>query len=331
MRCPKCNLEIPDGAKFCPCCGVYISKYLEENKISEPKDEQEEKYNYYIKSLGIDKILIDRDRKVGSNEYLPYNKFIEYKAKESSFSGFIGIAIVILSIDIPFIYFSVAGGYGLPVLAIVIFLITITFTWIFCSSELEKHNESINALKGLQCRVDEHNENFMATTLTKLLDENGVKHVDKEIMLTKTMGHVHKIVIDEVSSIFLLLDLNCDCSNPIITTQKALFSEILRYNFLDNSTQTQSSISKTSSNSGKALGGAVVSKLLINDATAGAVIGGSGERVTKTKSKTTINPNYQLTIYLNRLDNSVITINTTSGDIMNEIIATLEYILNKNS
>jgi hypothetical protein len=101
MRCPKCNSEILENSKFCSSCGVDISKVLEKNKISEHKDEQEEKYNYYIKSLGIDKNLIDRDRKVGSNEYLPYNKFIEYKAKESSFSGFIGIAIVILSIDIP--------------------------------------------------------------------------------------------------------------------------------------------------------------------------------------------------------------------------------------
>jgi hypothetical protein len=165
--------------------------------------------------------------------------------------------------------------------------------------------------------------------VAKLLDENGVKHVDKEIMLTRIMGHVHKIVIDEASSIFLLLDLNCDCPNPVITTQKALFSEILRYNFLDNSTQTQSSTSKTSSNSGKALGGAVVSKLLINDAAAGAVIGGSGERVTETTYKTTINHKFQITIYLNKLEDSIITINTTSSDITNEIIATLEYILNK--
>lgn len=38
----------------------------------------------------------------------------------------------------------------------------------------------------------------------------------------------------------------------------------------------------------------------------------------------------QITIYLNRLQDSVLTINLTSGNTTNEIISTLEYILNTN-
>ena len=114
------------------------------------------------------------------------------------------------------------------------------------------------------------------------------------------------------------------------TVHQANYSEILRYSFLDKSTSTQVATSTTSSNSGKALGGAIASQVLIGNATAGAVIGGSGQRTTETTYKTKVNNKYQITIYLNRLQDSVLTINLTSGNTTNEIISTLEYILNTN-
>ena len=30
MKCPKCNLDIADGSKFCTKCGVNIAEALEE-------------------------------------------------------------------------------------------------------------------------------------------------------------------------------------------------------------------------------------------------------------------------------------------------------------
>lgn len=39
---------------------------------------------------------------------------------------------------------------------------------------------------------------------------------------------------------------------------------------------------------------------------------------------------YQINIYLNKLDNSLITINYLQKNKVNEIISVLEYILNKN-
>ena len=44
MKCPKCNKEIVDNAKFCSKCGVNIAEALEEKaKLEELKKKEEEK------------------------------------------------------------------------------------------------------------------------------------------------------------------------------------------------------------------------------------------------------------------------------------------------
>jgi len=334
MQCPKCKLEISEDSKFCPNCGVEISKYRKESidtnpKILNVKSDMKKRYDYYL-SLKIDPKVIERDKQIGKNKYLRYNS-AEYKSETTNsddsgcltifvFIAFIGWAIChLLDIECPF-------GILFVVSTIISGVYFIMYELISSSSQSQ---EVVDILKELKNRVDEHNKNFITTTASKLLEENGVTHISKEIMLTRTIDRIEKIVVDESSSTFLLVDVNCTCPTSRTYTQKALFSEILRYAFLDKSTSTQTATSKTSSNSGKALGGAVVSKLLVDDATAGAVIGGSGGRVTETTYKTTVNRKYQITIYLNRLEDSVITIITSSGNATNEIIATLEYILNK--
>ena len=65
----------------------------------------------------------------------------------------------------------------------------------------------------------------------------------------------------------------------------------------------------------------------MDDTTTGAIIGGSGERKTETKYKTSVEESYQIIIYLNSLENSTITINTKYRNKVNDIVAMLEYIL----
>ena len=72
--------------------------------------------------------------------------------------------------------------------------------------------------------------------------------------------------------------------------------------------------------------GTVTSQILIDNPTVGAIIGASGEKTTKEMK----DEEYQINIYLNKLDNSLITINYLQKNKVNEIISVLEYILNKN-
>lgn len=75
-----------------------------------------------------------------------------------------------------------------------------------------------------------------------------------------------------------------------------------------------------------------MSGLLFNEATTGAIIGASGKKSTETISKTVVDTLYQIVIYLNSLENSLLTIDTKSRDRVNEIVAVLEYIIrNQNN
>ena len=40
MKCPECNLEIPDGSKFCNSCGYQITEGLDEAKDSRIMDSE---------------------------------------------------------------------------------------------------------------------------------------------------------------------------------------------------------------------------------------------------------------------------------------------------
>ena len=75
-----------------------------------------------------------------------------------------------------------------------------------------------------------------------------------------------------------------------------------------------------------------MSGLLFNEATTGAIISASGKKSTETISKTVVDTLYQIVIYLNSLENSLLTIDTKSRDRVNEIVAVLEYIIrNQNN
>ncbi len=192
------------------------------------------------------------------------------------------------------------------------------------------YTDTSNAIDDLKNKIKAHNNTLFKNYIAKTLKENNIQNISKEIIIQSSNYCSEKVLIDDENKTFNIVKFTMpkninDTSSYSI--QKAKYSEILRYSFLDKSTSTQVATSTTSSNSKKALGGAIVSDLLIGDATAGAVIGGSGARTTETTYKTKIINKYQITIYLNKLQDSVITINLESGNITNQIISTLEYIL----
>lgn len=196
--------------------------------------------------------------------------------------------------------------------------------------EIKEERDKINkTLVELQKQIKEHNTNLFKNYINKTLKENNI-HVNKEIVLESSGYCKEKVLIDDENKTFNIVKFtmpkNMEDSSSC-SIKQAKYSEILRYSFIDKSTSTQVATSTTSSNSKKALSGAIVSDLLIGDATAGAVIGGSGARTTETTYKTKTINKYQITIYLNKLQDSVITINLESGNITNQIISTLEYIL----
>ena len=200
-----------------------------------------------------------------------------------------------------------------------------------CHPEVARErNEIEKTINDLEEQIKNHNANLFNNYIVNKLKEYNIQNISKEIVLQASYNSCEKILIDDENKTFNLVKFtmpkNMEDSSSF-SIKQVKYSEILRYVFLDKSTTTQVATSTTSSNSKKAIGGAVATKLLIGDATAGAVIGGSGARTTETTYKTKKIRKYQITIYLNKLEDSLITINLESGNITNQIISTLEYIL----
>lgn len=68
------------------------------------------------------------------------------------------------------------------------------------------------------------------------------------------------------------LEFNSFTSKFSGVIQKVDYKNIIKYELIDNSTTSQIATSITSSNAGKALGGAIISDLLIGNSTTGAII-----------------------------------------------------------
>ena len=136
---------------------------------------------------------------------------------------------------------------------------------------------------------------------------------------------------DNKNLVYYKLEFNACKSKFSGVIQKVDYKNIIKYELIDNSITSQTATSITSSNAGKALGGAIISDLLIGNSTTGAIIGRSGKRTTETTYKTSVKNDYQIVIYLNSLDCSTITINTPYRNKVNDIISLLEYILHNQT
>lgn len=187
-------------------------------------------------------------------------------------------------------------------------------------------------IQNLQEKVEKHNKKVYNYALKVMLQKKGITKVRQEITLSQwwyVSEEKFGVDNDEKAIIYykFCFQASTSSASPSSFIKKVPYKDIIKYEIIDNSTTTQTSTSITSSNSGKALGGAILSDLLVNNATVGAIIGGSGARITETTYKTTVKNSFQIVIYLNSLDDSTITINTTDRDRLKGIVSILEYAL----
>lgn len=273
--------------------------------------------------------------KIDTDEYIPVDSLDFPRNNDEAWGsaictffiiGFIGFIIFLLLLifggnsDSDF-SITMTVFLGTPVVALVMAIVNFYNDY--------APEDFIKKARRIKLKIDEHNENIFHKLLTSELCNNGIYELTKEIEIYKTDCKKETIGVNDNEKYLAYYNftLNSSTGKKSATVQKISYKDLIRYELIDNSTTTQTATSITSSNSGKAIGGAIVTGLLINDATTGAIIGGNGERKTETTFKTSVKNSYQIVIYLNSLENSTITINTTYRNKVNEIVSILEYIL----
>lgn len=289
-----------------------------------------------ISELELNELL----EKIDTDEYIPIGLLSlprnNDEAWESALSLFFGIGVVgfiafILLIifgngsDSNFIITAIAF-FGTPIAALVMAIRT------FKNNYIPK--DLIEKAKDIKQKIMKHNEIVFNKLFTSELHKKGICELTKEIEIYKISRTKEAIGVNnnEKYLAYYRFMLNSSTGEISATVQKINYDDFIKYEFIDNSTTTQTATSLSSSNSKKAIGGAIATGLLIGDTATGAIIGGSGQRKTETTFKTSVKNSYQIVIYLNSLEDSIITINIGSKDKVNEIISILEYILrNQNS
>lgn len=218
-------------------------------------------------------------------------------------------------------------------LSVFIFIITIMIM-IKTYHEHSISPELAEKIHNLQNKVIEHNKNVYNNLLKSELEDNKIDNLTKELSIYHWDFHQEEVLgvnDDNKYLAYYKLEFNAFKSKFSGIIQKVDYKNIIKYELIDNSTTSQTATSITSSNAGKALGGAIISDLLIGNSTTGAIIGGSGKRTTETTYKTSVKNDYQIVIYLNSLEYSTITINTPYRNKVNDIISLLEYILHNQT
>ena len=273
--------------------------------------------------------------KIDTNEYIPIDSLSFPRSNDKAWGSAISTFVTIGFIGfIIFLLLLIFGGdsdsdfsitmtvfIGTPVVALVMAIVNFYNDY--------APEDFIKKARRIKLKIDEHNENIFYKLLTSELCNNGIYKLTKEIEIYKTDCKKETIGVNDNEKYLAYYNftLNSSTGKTSATVQKVNYKDLIRYELIDNSTTTQTATSITSSNSGKAIGGAIVTGLLIDDATTGSIIGGSGKRKTETTFKTSVKNSYQIVIYLNSLENSTITINTTYRNKVNEIVSILEYIL----
>lgn len=247
----------------------------------------------------LDKELINR-----RNEYIDFNPK-DYEASS------LGITIGFLC-GLFLIFMSLCSASIIP------FIIAL-----FCfTCPYQSYNSTQKELNDLKNNIFFHNNNYNLNQ--KFIEKYGM--YNKELFTRSTKFSIEKIFIYDEQKKFYYVRLFWNKKYHIETPTIIFcdFSDILRYEFVDKTSSKTTATSTTESNSGKALGGA----LLLGET--GAIIGAAGERRTETEYKTEYKYSYDINIFLNRLNDAIIKVNTNSRNIASEIISVLEYILKQN-
>lgn len=275
------------------------------------------------------------EEKLGREEYISIERLNfpknNDKAWESAISlffslGFLGFILFLLLL--------IFGGDSDSnfCCVITVFIGTPIISLISAIISFRKNYSSENFIKKskkIKRQIEEHNKNIYEKLLTTELFNNGINKLTKEIKILESSCKEETLGVNDEDKfmIYYKFNLNPLTAKPLAEIQKAKYNDVIKYELIDKSTSTQTATSITNSNFAKAIGGAIVSDLLIGDATTGAIIGGSGARKTETTFKTSTQNLYEIVIYLNSLENSTITINTQYRNKVNDIVSILEYIL----
>lgn len=276
------------------------------------------------------------EEKLNTNEYIPIASLSFPRNNDEAWGsailtvfavGFIGFIIFVLLLincgdsdnDVFIPGFVLCGT---PILALVLAIVN------FYRNYIPKN--FIKKARNMKEKINEHNQNVYDNLLQLELTANEIDNFTKKISL-RHLDFVKDEVLgvndDDKYLAYYNLEFNSSTSKFAGTVQKIEYCNIIKYELIDNSTTSQTATSITSSNAGKALGGAIISDLLVGNSATGAIIGGSGQRKTETTFKNSVKNSYQIVIYLNSLENSTITINTKYRNKVNDIISILEYIL----
>lgn len=271
---------------------------------------------------------LDKDLK-NRDEYVKYNE-IDYRS-EDGYYGCVSFIIVVFA----FIFLAMLVECpGDTIFGGIMFLSLCGLVYYFTVPR--KLNKE---LRELRINIYKHNAKFVRKHVNAWKEEQykSFVNIDKKIDLKDLSGLSTQIIIDDTSKTFNFLELKWKWNTYTnkLDTGKVLksfkYSELLKYEVIDKTTSKQIATSTTKSNRGQALGGAVVGKLLFGEGAAGAIIGSNGERITNTTYETKYFYDYDVNIYLDRLNDSIFRINLPTKYKVSEVVAVLEYILKFNS
>ena len=329
MNCPKCNADISENAKFCNNCGCKLEQSTnDEVNINSVQISKHQSLSEFNKNLE------------NSKEFIKYNPYDYRIDKEDAEDSRFVSSLWSFSISLVFCLFLTISGLPFGAAVILFLLLWGISYWIISSIFAEPKSSQLSMqtkLPKMRADLDEHNMQILKNRIVDIYSENGFGTISKEIILDDIRRFTYSsqtIIVDDIVKTFGYFALHFNsysgkCDKEEI--KSCQYKDVIRYEVIDKTTSTQIASSQTSSNVGKAIGGAIVSELITGEAVSGAVIGSSGGRNSKTTYKTTKKENYDVILYLNRLNDSIITINTNDREKLSEIISVLEYILQYNA
>lgn len=328
MNCPKCNVEISENAKFCHNCGCNLEQSTNgEVNINNAHISKHQSLSEFNKNLE------------NSKEFIKYNPY-DYRVVNKENTEDFRFTVWSFSISLVIVLLLAISGLTFGA-GVIVFLLLWGISYGIISSIFAEPKSSQlpmqTKLSEMRTNLDEHNMQILKNRIVDIYSENGFGTISKEIILDDIRRFTYSsqtIIVDDVVKNFGYFTLHFNsysgkCDKEEI--KSCQYKDIIRYEVIDKTTSTQIASSQTSSNVGKAIGGAIVSELITGEAVSGAVIGSSGGRNSKTTYKTTKKENYDVILYLNRLNDSIITINTNDREKLSEIISVLEYILQYNA
>ena len=280
-------------------------------------------------------------QKLNTDEYIVFERFNTNGCLSFFISQVIRIlTFIVCAIPIGLISQAMEDNYVsesvMATVNIVLFILLILAV-IFVPKFIVPLKNMRKQAKELEQKIKTHNEEVYNKFIANELKNNDITNFNKEIKLHGDTMYSKQIEsfgvnTDEEYLAYYKISIHLSTGKKSPIVKKAYFKDIILFEGIDKSTSKQIAQPSTSSNSGKAIGGAIVSGLLFDEATTGAIIGASGKKSTETISKAVIDTLYQIVIYLNSLENSLLTIDTKSRDRVNEIISVLEYIIrNQNN